>query len=258
MGLIGNLAGKAAGAVAKKAAGAVAKKTGDIVETAVILKAGEMIEKKGQKRHDELMSEEFGNRKLMILRDMKHAGGRFEIYDDEGNYVYVAIGDLLAPTPRMTFYSPDGRELGGFKKKVFSFRSPLDRTQGENFDYEIVLKGEELGVFRNKTLGSKFGPLSEYKGEAGFTTLCYEFDYNGWELRNKATNLQMYIVDQDGENIAKIDRNLWKAGGYYVMSHYSREDELLYLILLLAYVTEHDERTPVEKVSDAGWHRRNG
>lgn len=71
MGLVGNLASKAAGAAAK----AAAKKVGKVAETAVIIKAGEAIENKAKSRHAELMADEFGDRKLMVLRDLKSAGG---------------------------------------------------------------------------------------------------------------------------------------------------------------------------------------
>lgn len=251
MGLIGNLAGKAAGAAAK----AAAKKAGKIAETAVILKTGEAIEKKSKSRHAELMADEFGNRKLMVLRDLKNAGGRWEIYDDDGDYAYVAIGSLTSSKPKVVFYSPEGEELGAFKKKAISIRSPFDQTQGENFDYEISVAGEKLGVFRNQTIGSIFDPFAAFHTDAGFTTLCYEFDYNGWELRTKAANLQMHIVNADGEELAKINQNIWENGGYYVMSLYNRDEELLYLMLLLAYVVERDDRSRVEKVKDAASQR---
>ena len=174
MGLVGNLASKAAGAAAK----AAAKKVGKVAETAVIVKAGEAIENKAKSRHAELMADEFGDRKLMVLRDLKSAGGRWEIYDDDGDYTYVAIGSLASATPKVVFYSPEGEELGSFRKKVVSIRSPFDQTQGDNFDYEITVAGRKLGLFRNKTIGTVFDPFAAFHSEPGFTTLCYEFDYN--------------------------------------------------------------------------------
>lgn len=251
MGLIGNLAGKAAGAAAK----AAAKKVGRVAETAVIIKAGEAIENKAKSRHAELMADEFGDRKLMVLRDLKSAGGRWEVYDDEGNYVYVAIGSLTSMTPKVVFYSPDGEELGSFKKKAVSIRSPFDQTQGDNFDYEITVAGRKLGLFRNKTISTVFDPFAAFRAEPGFTTLCYEFDYNGWELRNKVTNLQMYIVDANGDEIVRIDESIWENRGYYVLSHSNRDEELLYLMLLLAYLVEHDGRSRAQKVKDAASER---
>lgn len=218
-------------------------------------KPGRQSRTKAKSRHAELMADEFGDRKLMVLRDLKSAGGRWEIYDDDGDYTYVAIGSLASATPKVVFYSPEGEELGSFRKKVVSIRSPFDQTQGDNFDYEITVAGRKLGLFRNKTIGTVFDPFAAFHSEPGFTTLCYEFDYNGWELRNKVTNLQMYIVDVSGDEIAKIDKNIWENCGYYVLSHSNRSEELLYLMLLLAYEVEHDSRSRVQKVKDAASER---
>lgn len=168
---------------------------------------------------------------------------------------YQIVGKFFSATPSLVVYDARGQKVGCLRKKIFTLRSPLDRYDGDNIEFEIEIQGEVLGSLRNKKLGGAFdGPLQKMSdSKEGFAGKRYEYDFADWTLIDRTLSSGFDIVSGDGKRFAKIERNSWERGDSYVLSYSSKKDEILLLMMLLAMDALYDTETKKDKVSRAVW-----
>lgn len=210
---------KTADKAIKTATGTVSK-TIDTAKNAVF----EQIEK--TKRDDEYLYE------LVLPQQPNSDKNEFKIFDGKENVVYKVKGAPFDPTWTLEISDPSGLILGKLHKKVISIRSPLKRYEGDNYEFEVVINRNKLGSLKNKELGSLFDGIS--KRVKDFKSYLkgshYEYDFIDMEIVAKGFIFGYEIRNKDGAILSKSKQSR----GHYTIRHSNKEEELLYLMMILA------------------------
>lgn len=175
---------------------------------------------------------------------------KFKVYDEEGKVIYKAKRNLLSPAWVLTITDFNGDRLASLRKKVFSARSPLKRTEGKNVEFEFEIEGNKLGGLRNKELGSVFDGIGKRMEDfkQSFKGRRFECDFADLEIIETGLYFRYEICTRDGIVLAKSKKSFWSYGDCYKISHSSKKDELLFLMLILAMDFLNDERSLKEKM----------
>lgn len=189
--------------------------------------------KKAKEDDDYLYKLVFAHRTNAVRDDSK-------IYDGEGNVIYKAKGSFLIPPWSIELSDPYGLILGKIHKKVVSLRSPLKRYEGDNVEFEIVINRNKLGSLKNKELGSLFDGVGKIINDlkSSFEGLHYEYDFNDMEIVDKGLIFGYEIRNKLGDVLSKSKQSF----NYYTINHSKKEDELLYLMMIIAMDFIQDEQ----------------
>ena len=129
----------------------------------------------------------------------------FNIYDEDGNVLYVAKGDLEW-TETLKVSDVQGNIIGKLKEKSFSVAM-----------FDIFVKGKRIGCAGIP--GMLFWPW--YK---------YHVDYKGWRVEGDKPLLNYTIYDDLGNSIATVSKNFKT----YEINIDDSQDVLSVLMLILA------------------------
>lgn len=145
----------------------------------------------------------------------------YDIFDEDGNIVYVVKGKL-SWGHCLKIFDARGNELGMVKEKIITLLPK----------FEIYANGKVLGsISRELTL---FKP-------------AYHFDFNGWRIQGNFVEWNYTISDHTGSVIATISKQLLRFTDTYVLDIKNSKDALYVLMFALAIDAEKCTR---EKINE--------
>lgn len=136
----------------------------------------------------------------------------YDIYDEEGNTIYVVKGQL-AWGHCLKIYDAGGNELGLVQERLFRLLPHFDMYAG------------------NQKIGS-------IRKELTFLKPVYDIDLNDWQVTGSFTEWNYSILDRHGEIIAEIRKELLHLSDTYVIDVKNDEDALYVLMIVLAIDAE--------------------
>ena len=140
----------------------------------------------------------------------------YDIYDEEGNTVFVVKGEL-AWGHMFRIYDANGRELGAVKQEIFSFMPRFNIYMGNECVGSIC---REFSLFRPK----------------------YNIDFKNWRVEGDWFEWEYSILDTSGREVASITKELWNWTDTYSIDVHNPEDALCALMLVLAIDAEKCSR----------------
>ena len=131
----------------------------------------------------------------------------YDIYDEQGNTLYVVKGQL-AWGHCLKIFDAYGQEVGTVKERLLTFLPK----------FEIYLGDTYLGCI---------------KKEFSFFKPSYDIDYNGWHVEGDFLSWN-YDVYEACSAVIHITKEPWHWGDTYVIDFLEPKDELMGLMLVLA------------------------
>lgn len=144
----------------------------------------------------------------------------YDIFDEAGNTVYIAKGQL-SWGHRLKVFDAYGNELGVLRERVFSFLPKFEIYQN---DQCVGCISKEFTFFRPR----------------------YNIDYKGWKVRGDFFEWDYQIMDQMGDCVATISKELLQWTDTYVIDVPRPEDAFSVLMLVLAIDAEKCTRNSGE------------
>jgi len=140
----------------------------------------------------------------------------YDIYDEAGETVYTVQGQL-AWGHCLKIFDSHGRELGTVKERVLTFLPK----------FEIYLGDEYLGCISK---------------EFTFLKPKFNIDFNGWQIAGDFFEWDYQILNQNGEAVAAVSKELFHLTDTYVIDVRQPQDALYALMLVLAIDAEKCSR----------------
>lgn len=140
----------------------------------------------------------------------------YDIYNEEGETVYTVQGQL-AWGHCLKIFDAQGRELGTVKERVLTLLPK----------FEIYLGEEYLGCISK---------------EFTFFKPKYDIDFNGWQVTGDFFEWDYQILNQSGEAVAAVSKELFHWTDTYVIDVRQPQDALYALMLVLAIDAEKCSR----------------
>lgn len=140
----------------------------------------------------------------------------YDIYDENGNTVYVVKGQL-AWGHCLKICAPQGHELGLVKEKIITLLPKFELYEG----------GRYIGRISKKL--SLFSPK-------------FSIDFNGWTVEGNFLEWDYTIRDARGNRVATIGKELFHLSDTYVMDINDPADALHVLMFALAMDAEKCSR----------------
>lgn len=154
--------------------------------------------------------------KLLFKQRMFSWFDSYDIYDEDGNTVYVVKGQL-SWGHCLKIFDAYGRELGMVQQKIFTFLPK----------FEIYIGNQYMGC-----IGKEFT----------FFVPRFHIDYNGWQMEGDFLEWDYRIVDETGDHVAEVSKELFRLTDTYVIDVEHSEDALDVLMLVLAIDAEKCSR----------------
>ena len=173
--------------------------------------------------------------KLILRQRPNTKRDTYEVFDESENVIYKAKAGFFKPAWTVEVTDPYGLVLAKLKKRIIAVRSPLKRYNGENIEFDIELNWKKIGKLKNKELGSRLDNISKQMKDFKDQLLHsrYEYDFIDMEISNKGFR-GYEISTKKGDVLARSKQSLWSYGDCYTIFHASKEDEVLYLIMMIA------------------------
>ena len=140
----------------------------------------------------------------------------YDIYDEEGNVVFVVKGKF-SWGHCLRIYDANGNDLGEVVERVMTFLPKFD----------LYLGTERVGCISK---------------ELTFLKPKYEIDCNGWKISGDWLEWDYTITDEDGEAVATVTKEVWNLTDTYVIDVKRQEDALCTLMVVLAIDAEKCSR----------------
>ena len=140
----------------------------------------------------------------------------YDIYDENGNTVYVVKGQL-AWGHCLKICDPQGHELGLVKEKIITLLPKFELYEG----------GRYIGRISKKL--SLFSPK-------------FSIDFNGWTVEGNFLEWDYTIRDARGNRVATIGKELFHLSDTYVLDIADPGDALHVLMFALAMDAEKCSR----------------
>lgn len=140
----------------------------------------------------------------------------YDIYDENGNTVYVVKGQL-AWGHCLKICDPQGHELGLVKEKIITLLPKFELYEG----------GRYIGRISKKL--SLFSPK-------------FSIDFNGWTVEGNFLEWDYTIWDARGNRVATIGKELFHLSDTYVLDIADPGDALHVLMFALAMDAEKCSR----------------
>lgn len=140
----------------------------------------------------------------------------YDIYDEQGNTVYVVKGQL-AWGHCLKIFDAWGNEIGTVKERIFTFLPKFEVYLGENY----------LGCIEK---------------EFTFLKPRYSIDYNGWQIEGNFWEWDYQICDRTGTTVAVISKELFHWSDTYMIDVRDPQDALAALMFVLAIDAEKCSR----------------
>lgn len=140
----------------------------------------------------------------------------YDIFDEAGNTVYSVKGQLSWGHCLKIFDANDN-EVGTIQERIFTLLPK----------FEIYLGNQYVGCISK---------------EFSFFTPKYNIDYNGWHVEGDFFEWDYYILDQSGQHIAEVSKQLFNWTDTYMIDVENSNDALCTLMLVLAIDAEKCSR----------------
>ncbi len=140
----------------------------------------------------------------------------YDIYDENGNTVFVVKGEL-AWGHLLRIYDAHGIEVGYVKQKVFTWLPKFEMYLGEHY----------IGCIRK---------------EFSFFKPRFSIDYNGWQVDGDWLEWDYTISNAFGQRVAMVSKEIWKWTDTYVIDVANPDDAVNALMLVLAIDAEKCSR----------------
>ena len=140
----------------------------------------------------------------------------YDIYDENGNTVYVVKGQL-SWGHLLNIYDAYENKLGYVQERVLTFLPKFEIYEREQY---LGCISKEFTFFKPK----------------------YNIDFNGWHIDGSFMEWDYTIVDSHGNKIAEISKELLRMTDTYVLDISKPEDALYVLMFVLAIDAEKCSR----------------
>ena len=140
----------------------------------------------------------------------------YDIYDEDGNSVYTVKGQLSLGHC-LKIYDADDNEVGTIQERIFTFLPK----------FEIYLGNQYTGCISK---------------EFSFFVPRFNIDYNGWHVEGDFFEWDYSILDQSGQQIAEVSKQLFNWTDTYMIEVQNPNDALGALMLVLAIDAEKCSR----------------
>ena len=154
--------------------------------------------------------------KLLFKQRMFSWFDSYDIYDEQGNTVYVVKGQL-SWGHCLKIFDACGNEVGTVKDRIFTFL----------LKFEVYLGGNYLGCIQKE--------LSFFKPR-------YDIDYNGWHIEGNLFEWDYTIQDGAGMPVDVISKQLFNWTDTYEIDVSLPQDALVSLMFVLAIDAEKCSR----------------
>lgn len=131
----------------------------------------------------------------------------YDIYDEDGNTVYVVKGEL-SWGHRLQIYDAAGNHLGTVQEKVLTFLPKFELYVG---DWQVGVLEKEFTFFRPK----------------------FNLDCNGWTVEGNLWEWDYTVMDGP-RTVMALSKELWNWTDTYLMDISRPEDALLCLMIVLS------------------------
>lgn len=140
----------------------------------------------------------------------------YDIYDEQGNTLYVVKGQL-AWGHCLKIFDAYGNEVGTVKERLLTFLPKFEIYFGDNY----------LGCIKKEF--SLFNPQ-------------YDIEYNGWHIDGSFMEWDYNITDGSGRLVASISKEILHLTDQYVIDVEDSQDALIALMFVLAIDAEKCSR----------------
>ena len=140
----------------------------------------------------------------------------YDIYDEDGNTVYMVKGQL-SWGHCMKIFDAHGNEIGMIQERVLTLLPK----------FEIYLGGNYVGCIRK---------------EISFFKPVFDIDYSGWHVEGDFFDCDYNILNSSGGCVARVSKELLNWTDTYVIDVNNPQDALGALLLVLAIDAEKCSR----------------
>lgn len=154
--------------------------------------------------------------KLLFKQRMFSWFDSYDIYDEQGNTVYVVKGQL-SWGHCLKIFDAYGNEVGTVKERIFTFLPKFEVYLGNNY---LGCIQKELSLFKPR----------------------YDIDYNGWHIEGNLFEWDYTIQDGAGMPVAVISKQLFNWTDTYEIDVRLPQDALVSLMFVLAIDAEKCSR----------------
>ena len=140
----------------------------------------------------------------------------YDIYDEDGNSVYTVKGQL-SWGHCLKIYDADAHEVGTIQERILTLLPK----------FEVYLGNQYVGSISK---------------EFSFFTPKFNIDYNGWHVDGDFFEWDYSILNQSGQQIAEVSKQLFNWTDTYVIDVQNPNDALGALMLVLAIDAEKCSR----------------
>ena len=140
----------------------------------------------------------------------------YDIYDEDGNSVYTVKGQL-SWGHCLKIYDADDHEVGTIQERILTLLPK----------FEVYLGNQYVGSISK---------------EFSFFTPKFNIDYNGWHVEGDFFEWDYSILNQSGQQIAEVSKQLFNWTDTYVIDVQNPSDALGALMLVLAIDAEKCSR----------------
>lgn len=154
--------------------------------------------------------------KLLFKERMFTWFDSYDIYDEQGNTVFVVKGEL-SWGHCLRIYDAHGNELGSLQEKIFTFLPKFEMYMGDNY----------------------VGCISK---EFTFFVPAFDIDYNGWHVDGDFFEWDYQIMNQSGQRVADVSKELFNWTDTYTITVDNPQDALSALMVVLAIDAEKCSR----------------
>lgn len=145
--------------------------------------------------------------KLLIKQKVFSFGSKFNIFDENGEIKYVAVGEVFTFGRKLHVMDTDGNEVIYIEQKLLTFRPKYEINIVGNAPVEIVKE---------------------------FTLFTHEYSIPDWNVKINGDFLaHEYTVTMNGYNIAVMSKEWLTWGDTYIINIPDPGNELLALAAIL-------------------------
>lgn len=136
----------------------------------------------------------------------------YDIYDENGNTVYVVKGQL-SWGHCLKIFDAYGEEIGTVKERIFTFMPKFEM------------------YFKNQYVGCISREFALFKPK-------YNVECNGWHVEGNVLEWDYTVVSGSGHDVASISKELFNWTDTYLLNIYDPADALCVLMIVLAIDAE--------------------
>ena len=140
----------------------------------------------------------------------------YDIFNEAGETVYTVKGQL-SWGHCFKIFDVTGREVGTVKQKIFAWLPKFEMYLGDRY---VGCISKEFTFFKPK----------------------YNIDCNGWHIDGNFFEWDYNILNNTGQNIATVSKQIWNWTDTYAIDVYDPNDALYALMLVLAIDAEKCSR----------------